>query len=110
MENNLETCAVCKQSVETGYNFCPNCGNDLKEIIMPISTLAQVGAYAIAVLLPPLGLWPGIKYLKKKNPNAKKVGTITIVLTIISTIVSTWAIFVMFNGYVDQMNEIMKGI
>lgn len=74
---------------------------------MPIPVLFQIGIYALAIFLPPLGLWPGVKYLAKKGQQAKRVGIIAIALTLASSILTIWAIFSLFNNYLDQMNGIL---
>ncbi len=105
-ETNI-ICSLCHQAIPEKYYFCPNCGNNLKEKPVVVSTIMQIGLYALAIFLPPLGLWPGIKYIMKKGQQAKRVGMITIVLTIISTIVTIWAIFSVFNSYLGQLDEVL---
>ena len=107
MESSDHGCSVCHQKILETYYFCPNCGNNLKESIAPVSVILQIGLYALAIFLPPLGLWPGIKYLMKKNRQAKIVGVVVIVLTLISTVITIWAIFAMFNDYVNQVNGVL---
>lgn len=104
MDKITDVCPVCHQTVLVEYYFCPNCGNNLKEKPMAISALTQIGLYALAVFLPPLGLWPGLKYFMKNSPQAKRVGMITIVLTLISTVLTIWAIFNLFNSYLGEIN------
>jgi uncharacterized membrane protein YqaE (UPF0057 family) len=91
----------------TEFYFCPNCGNNLRERPKPISILTQIGLYILAIFLPPLGLWPGIKYLAKKGKQAKWVGSITIVLTLISSVIVTWSIFNLFNSYLSQLEGVL---
>jgi hypothetical protein len=110
MDNNDLICSVCHKKVLPVYYFCPNCGNNLKATPARISVLMQIGYYALALLLPPLGLWPGVKCMMKKSPQARWVGIITIVLTLISSGVTIWGIFVMFNTYVEQLNSMIYGI
>ncbi|MDD5290597.1 MAG: zinc ribbon domain-containing protein [Patescibacteria group bacterium] len=110
MDNATNVCPVCHQAVSAEYYFCPNCGNNLKEKPKAISALIQIGLYALAIFLPPLGLWPGIKYVIKKSPQAKRVGLITIVLTLISTVLTVWLIFSLFNDYLNQMNGALYGL
>jgi len=109
VENNDQVCPVCHQDVLPNYYFCPNCGTNLKGITAPVSAIVQIGLYALALFLPPLGLWPGVKYLMKKNKQAKIVGGVTIALTLISSIVTIWWIFSIFNGYMAEVNELMTG-
>jgi RNA polymerase subunit RPABC4/transcription elongation factor Spt4 len=109
MDNNNNTCPACHQSILEKYYFCPNCGHNLKEKLLPISILVQTGLYALAIFFPPLGLWPGIKFVMKKNPYAKRVGIITIVITLISSALTIWAIFTLFNSYMTQLNGALYG-
>jgi hypothetical protein len=110
MDNITNICPVCHQTILAEYYFCPNCGNNLKEKPVKISILTQIGLYALAVFLPPLGLWPGITYMMKKNPQAKRIGLITIILTLISTILMIWAIFSVFSSYLSQMTGVLYGL
>lgn len=110
MDNLANVCPVCHQGVLEGYYFCPNCGHSLKEKMVAISILTQIGLYGLAIFLPPLGLWPGIKYVMKQNPQAKWVGAITIILTLISSALTIWAIFYFSNSYFAQMSEALYGL
>ena len=83
---NQTICKFCGQTVLSNYYFCPYCGKKLIE--PPITALKEISVYLLSVFLPPLGLWPGIRYLSQKNEKAKRVGTIAIILTIISIIVT----------------------
>jgi len=110
MDNIADVCPICHQAVSAEYYFCPNCGNNLKEKPMAISALMQIGLYALAIFLPPLGLWPGIKYVMKASPQARRVGMITIALTLVSTILTIWGIFLLFNDYLSQINGELYGL
>ena len=88
--DNVSLCPVCHQAISQEWYFCPNCGKELKARSVKISPTTQIGVYALSILLPPLGLWPGIKYLTQKNQEAKNVGIVAIILTILSSIVTVW--------------------
>ncbi len=96
-------CKFCGQTVATNYYFCPYCGKKLIE--PPISAIKEIGVYLLSVFLPPLGLWPGVRYLLQKNPKAKRVGTIAIILTIISSVVTIWLSVIAFNGLSQTLNS-----
>lgn len=97
-------CPVCHFPVtETSY-FCPNCGKKIKEPPVSVTIGKQISIYAISILLPPLGFWPGIKYVMQEDQKAKTVGLIAIVLTIISTILTLWLSFAAFNLFNQAMN------
>lgn len=105
MENAQLTCPNCHQPVLPEYYFCPNCGKNLKEKLVPVSAWSQIGIYFLSVFLPPLGLWPGIKYVMKESRQAKIVGTIAIVLTVISTIVTLWLTYGVFQNYLNTLQQ-----
>jgi len=106
---NLEvgSCSVCHREVLAEYYFCPNCGNSLREKPEEITAIKQIGWYAFAIFLPPLGFWPGIKYLTKKDPESKKFGGIIIALTLVSTVFTTWSIFKMIGSYLEMLNSVL---
>jgi len=70
------------------FYFCPNCGKKIKEPPLSTSIGKQIYIYALSILLPPLGLWPGIKYLLQGSTKARIIGIVAIVLTIISTVLT----------------------
>ena len=96
-------CPVCHLQVQDNYYFCPNCGKNLKE--PPLTLTKEIGIYALSLFLPPLGLWPGIKYFSSANPKLKKVGIIAIVLTIISSFITIWLTIVTMNTVMQGANS-----
>jgi uncharacterized membrane protein YqaE (UPF0057 family) len=99
-------CKFCGQAVFTNYYFCPYCGKKIIE--PPITALKEISVYLLSVFLPPLGLWPGIKYLSQKNEKAKRVGLIAIILTIISTIVTIWISIGLLGSLTQSLNAQMN--
>ena len=99
------TCPHCQFPILDSFYFCPNCGKKRKE--PPVSTTIgkQIGIYVLSVLLPPLGLWPGIKYLLQKDQKAKIIGIIAIVLTILSTIITIQIALGIFNQLSSTINQ-----
>lgn len=71
------------------------------EANFPIPLSKQIGVYALSLLIPPLGLMPGIKYLFSKSPNGKQVGLIAITLTVVAIIIG----FIVVRQFVDQVNQ-----
>ena len=98
MENLI--CPYCKLPISENFLFCSNCGKKLKDAFS--TTIGkQIGIYTLSILLPPLGLVPGIKYLLQKDQKRKLIGITAIVLTIISTIITVWFTI----GYVSQASN-----
>jgi len=108
MPNETLICPECHQPILPAYYFCPNCGHNLKEKPTPVSIPLQIGIYALCLLLPPFGYWPGVKYVIKKYPPMRRVGIIAIVLTTISTALTIWAIFALFQNYLNTFNGLLN--
>ncbi len=100
MNPEQKLCPTCHNPVADSYYFCPNCGKNLKPAPASTSVLTQIGIYATSIFLPPLGLWPGVKYLRQNAKTAKTIGAIAIILTIISVVITTW----LLTGWVNQIN------
>ena len=99
---DIKFCKSCGVQVLDTYHFCPNCGKKVNEVIS-VSTAAQLGIYAISLILPPLGLWPAFKYLKSGNDKAKMIGIVAIVLTVISTVITLWVSVGLFNSITGSL-------
>ncbi|MCL5010073.1 MAG: zinc ribbon domain-containing protein [Patescibacteria group bacterium] len=86
MENK---CAVCGSPLSENFSYCPRCGARLNNSSgVPFST--RLGIYLLSVFLPPLGLFPGIKYLLQADQAKKRVGLTALILTAVSTIITVW--------------------
>jgi hypothetical protein len=95
---------ICKFVLVQNYNFCPYCGLKIKEEAISVSITSQIGIYLLSILLPPLGLFPGIKYPRKGNEHAKHVRLIAIFFTILGIILSVWA----FYGFIHSINSALN--
>ena len=102
-------CPQCGAAVPPDAHFCPRCGKELSEPPFSMSIIGQVGLYALSIFLPPLGLWPGIKYARKKDPTARRIGWIAIALTIASTVVTLWLTSYFFNIYLNTLTQGLNG-
>lgn len=108
MELEATICNTCHQPILPTYYFCPNCGAGLKEKPTPVSIALQIGIYAVSIFLPPLGFYPGYKYVIKKYGPARRVGIIAIVLTLLSTILTIWAIFALLQVYLNSFSGLLN--
>ena len=107
-------CPYCFHTLSGGDYFCPFCGKQIKEKPVDTSVMKQVSVYLVSLLLPPAGLWPAFKYLKAKDPQAKKIGMVCIVLTIISILLSVYFLSAFVNSIntqiTNQLNDGLLGI
>jgi hypothetical protein len=97
-------CPKCRSVILPNTNFCPSCGFKVKDPAVVMTLTKQVGLYLVSFLLPPLGLWPGIKYLKNPDEKIRHVGLIAIFLTVFSIIISIWA----YVGFIKTINKTLN--
>jgi len=87
--------------------FCPNCGKQLQDTQLSTSTFTQIWIYGMSLFLPPLGLWPGIKYFRSTDEKAKRIGLIAIIITIVTTIATIWATFALLQVYLNTFSSVL---
>ena len=108
-------CPVCHQSVQPEFYFCPNCGKKIKEKPLSVSGATQAWIYALSIVMPAIAFlaisyWPGVRYLKSDDENAKRIGIIATVLMIVSTVVLYWLTIVWTQQLIQSsMNAINLG-
>jgi hypothetical protein len=100
-----ENCPFCQALVPPGSYFCPNCGKQIQAKPLSTSVMKQIGVYALSFFLPPLGLWPGIKYLRQKDSKAKMIGWVAIILTVISTVISLILYVQLMHSLTQALNS-----
>lgn len=88
--NQMVICPKCKTEVQPESYFCPNCGKALKLKKISTSAVNQMAAYAVSLLLPPLGLYYTYKYFKLGTDGGKIIASVTVVLTVLSLFFSWW--------------------
>lgn len=102
-------CPKCNIQVLSVFYFCPNCGKSLKPKPITTSIEKQIGLYLLSFFLPPLGLVPGIKYLLQKDAKSKKIGSIAIILTVISVGLTIYFSMMVVNQFNTQLNGTLNG-
>lgn len=86
-------CPKCHVIVRATDFFCYNCGKNLHPKPLSTSLITQAMYYAGALILPPMGIIWGIRYLRQAENKAKVVGLILIALNVIELILVTqWTI------------------
>lgn len=110
MDPTMSICSFCGNQVPADSVFCPHCGKQLKEIPLSTTVFTQIWIYGMSVLLPPLGLWPGIRYFKHSDPKAKQIGMIAIVLTVVASVATIWLSYALTESYLNTLNQTLNGI
>lgn len=99
------TCIYCKGNISSFDYFCPHCGKKIKEKLLPTTFGRQLSVYLLSVFLPPLGIWPAIKYLRQQDKKSKKIGLVTLLLTIISIVVTIWLTINFMNSFTRGLDN-----
>ena len=100
-----DICKNCRNIVLPNFKFCPNCGNPLNEQADSVSVGRQIYVYLMSALLPPTGLFWGIKYLTKKNQKTKIVGLVAILITVVSVVLSYQVLIGIFKQVQQQLGS-----
>lgn len=109
MDTPTQICPKCNLPVSPVVYFCPNCGTQLKQKLVQISGMKQLGLYLLSFFLAPLGLYFAIKYLKQSDPQTRIVGWIIIVLTFLSISLTFFFVGQFFEKYTVMLDQLSTG-
>ncbi|OGK13969.1 hypothetical protein A3A93_04975 [Candidatus Roizmanbacteria bacterium RIFCSPLOWO2_01_FULL_38_12] len=104
-QKTQSACPKCHSLVRPTDYFCYNCGTNLKPKPLNTSIFMQLVLYVGSVVLVPFGIIWGWRYLRQPFTKSKIVGSITIIITIISTIIITIYSINLINDVQRQVNE-----
>ena len=107
------TCIYCKGNISSSDYFCPHCGKKMKEKSLSTTFGRQLSVYLLSVFLPPLGIWPAIKYLRQQDEKSKKIGLTALFLTIIAIVIISWltiSFINLFSKGLDNQLNLYQGI
>ena len=104
MESPL-VCPSCHTATTDSEFFCTNCGKKLKDVPLSTSLKKQIWYYALSILLPPIGLWWAIKYIRQGGEESKKIGIAIIILTLLSLVANIWIGLGMWSTYSQLLNS-----
>ncbi len=104
----MNTCKFCKSPTQESFYFCPNCGKKLKEPPFKFSLAKSITIIVAAILIPPFGIIPGVKYFLKDDRRAQFIGIITIAVTILATGLMIVVTMRVVNYYKESYNQIMQ--
>lgn len=71
------------------YYFCYNCGKNLHPVPLSTTVARQMGLYVGSILLAPMGLIWGMRYLRETSSKAKIIGVVCMTLTVITLVIMT---------------------
>lgn len=71
-----------------------------------VSLGKELFLYVFSAILPPFGLVWAFKYLRAKTQQGKRIGTVIIIVTIVSLVINIWLLLVLYNQYFELLNSI----
>lgn len=83
-------CPNCGKENDKHAHFCFHCGAEMQDVNTPTGLIGKVNLYAMSILIPPFGLRRTIRYIRSPDPVAQRMGTVSLVLTIISLLIAIW--------------------
>ena len=103
-------CPTCHTVVRPTDYFCFNCGKNLHEKLLPTSRATEIMYYVGSLLLPPIGIWWGFKYLRQDDRDSKRIRFICMAITVISTLIAVQWTMQFMQGVNAQVNQQLQGI
>lgn len=104
MDNSQFICPSCGSITAPDDVFCGHCGFQLNRQVK-IGIGKQIWIYFVALFLPPFGLIWTWKYLRGTNPQAKRIGWMALILTIVGILLTIWATAGFLSSVQNQMNS-----
>lgn len=101
-------CQRCHSEVRVGDYFCFNCGENLRPKPLDTSVGHQLTLYVGSVVLLPMGLIWGMRYVRQSSGKAKTVGVVCIIITVV-TVVILAKVTVNFMQLLNQQVEEQMG-
>src|SRR3989344_8249247 len=103
-------CPQCHTQLKIEDFFCFNCGKNLKAKPLSISIGNQLLLYIGSLLLPPLGLIWGFRYLRQPDRASKTVGMIAVILTVVILTISAVVAIDIFNKINSQVSQQLNNL
>jgi hypothetical protein len=106
--DQITSCPTCHQPVDPQDYFCRNCGANLKPKPLSMTFMQIVSLFIGSLVLPPMGIIWGYRYLKENDSKAKIFGLFLIVITIILIVVIVIYSINLINTVNNQIGKQMQ--
>ncbi len=107
---NVPTCPQCHVPVRPIDYFCYNCGATLHPKPLPVSIEKQLMLYTGSVILLPMGIVWGFRYLRQPGTKSKIVGTVCIIISIITMTYVTLFAINFINTVQDELHRQLQNV
>jgi hypothetical protein len=108
--DEVTVCPTCHVNVRITDYYCFNCGKNLHEKPPSLSIITMVSIVIGSLLLPPMGIIWGVRYLKQSDVKSRLVGLVAILITIIELIWLTFITIGLINQINSQVNSQIQNI
>lgn len=99
-------CPRCGAPLAPEANFCPQCGDKIKDPAPSTSIGTQIRVYFIALFIPPFGLWYAYKYIRYGGGTEKKIGYACLILTA----VAIYLLIITTQAFINAMNQSLNSL
>lgn len=108
--DEMLACPGCHIAVRPTDYFCFNCGKNLHAMPPGTTPADQIKLYAGSILLAPMGIFWGLKYLKEQDDKTKIVGVVAMILSGITFIIAAQYTMAFVNSLNSQVGQQLQGI
>ncbi len=106
----MPACPGCHTAVRPTDYFCFNCGKSLHAVPPGTTLLDQIKLYTGSIVLAPMGIFWGLKYLRENDDKAKLVGVVAMILSGVTFILAVQYTMSFVNSLNVQMGQQLQGI
>jgi hypothetical protein len=99
-------CPKCQHPIDSVDFYCRNCGKNINPVPLSTSASVLIILFIKTILLPPLGLFWGYKYLRQSDSLSKAVGAAIIFITLLETIWVVQSTITAYNTITTQVNQL----
>lgn len=108
--DEILACPGCHIAVRPTDYYCFNCGKNLHVAPVGTTPLDQMKLYGASILLAPMGIFWGLKYLKENDDKAKIVGVVAMILSGVTFIIAAQYTVSFINSLNSQVGQQLQGI
>jgi hypothetical protein len=101
-------CPRCHTQVRPTDYYCFNCGFNLHPAPPSLGTAKIIILFLKSFLIPPLGLWYALPYLKNEETKSKIIGIVAIILTFLSLYIAVKLTQNLINTVNQQVDQTMS--
>lgn len=103
-------CPGCHIAVRPLDYFCFNCGKNLHVAPQGTKLVDQMKLYVGSILLAPMGIFWGLKYVKENDDKTKIIGVVAMIISGVTFIIAAQYTLAFINSLNTQVGQQLQGI